>query len=215
MDYWCIEKTDISYLEKILLDKEGCLRAVPYNDLEDVPQEHLSQFCAERGFYCIPTIELIHFLMKEINGKRNETIEIGAGCGVIGKSLHIKSTDNYMQIMPKYKRHYEQLQQAIVPYGNNVERIDAIGAVKKYKPEIVIGAWCTHKYNPQMHHLEGNELGINEKEIVRRAKKYIHIGNEITHKNKPILDLPHRTIKEEWILSRSQYKDNNIIWIWE
>jgi hypothetical protein len=216
MDVKVFNKSDITYLNEMLLDENGRLNIVPYDYLKDVPQDHIMQFCVEQGFYSIPTIELMTFLKNEIGDQSDKAIEIGAGNGVISRTLGIRGTDNYMQANPKIKAYYETLQQATVPYGNEVENIDANSAVQKYKPSIVIGAWCTHKYNPTEHWREGNEFGIDEKKILRKVDKYIHIGNEKIHGKKPILkQKPSRIIKEDWILSRSQHSKQNVIWIWE
>ena len=62
MDYSVINKTDISYLEEMLL-KDGQLQAVSFEYLKDVPQNDISYFCTKHGFYCIPTVELLLFLV--------------------------------------------------------------------------------------------------------------------------------------------------------
>jgi hypothetical protein len=150
--------------------------------------------------------------LKEIS--TDKTIEIGSGNGTICKVLGIIGTDNFMQQQLKYKVEYEKLKQTIVPYGKHVEKLNAIDAVNKYKPTIVIGAWCTHKYNPNEHWRGGNEIGIDEYKILRKVKKYIHIGNDKVHVNKPILAFPHKIIHKEWLVSRSMSKDKNVIYIW-
>lgn len=210
-----LQKADISYLENILLDEQGHLKVVPYEQLKDVPQEHLSVFCVQHGFYCIPTQELIDFLSEEIGDLKEQTIEIGAGNGVLCRELGIKGTDSFMQLNPEIKAHYENLKQAIVPYGNHLERLDALEAVRKYRPKIVLAAWFTHKYNQKQHWRGGNMYGVDEKKILDKVTKYIHIGNETVHNKKPILELPHKVIQADWLLSRSVSRDKNVIYIWE
>lgn len=214
-DISMIKNENISYLDEMLLDSDGKLIVLPYKVLKDVPRNHLVLFCVKKGFYSIPTQELIDFLKEEIGDAYDQTIEIGSGNGVYSRELGIRGTDNLMQLAPKVRELYENMGQAIVPYGADVEKIDAVAAVKKYKPKIVIGAWCTHKYNPQEHWRGGNEFGINEKAILSKADKYIHIGNESAHDKKPILSKKHRAIKEDWILSRSQHDKKDVIYIWE
>jgi hypothetical protein len=215
MDYSIINKTDIAYLEELLLDSQGNLKVVPFEFLKDAPQNDISQFCVKHGFYSIPTTELLTFLEEEIGENKDKTIEIGAGNGAISRYLQIRAVDNFMQLNPQIKAHYEAMGQSIVPYGEHLENIDANSAVKKYKPSIVIGAYCTHKYNPMEHWREGNQFGVEEHKIINKVKKYIHIGNEKVHGKKPILKHKHRTIKEEWLVSRSQHRNSNVIWIWE
>lgn len=215
MDYTVFTKSDISQLENLLL-KDGELQILPYESLKSFSQNEISQFCLENGFYVIPTIELILFLQDEI-GEDNlqQTIEIGAGHGSISRTLNIRAVDNFMQLQPEVKALYNSLQQAIVPYGKHVEKIDGNEAIRKYKPKIVVGAYCTHKYNPKEHFRGGNALGFNEKLILERVNKYIHIGNKSTHGKKPILKYKHREIKEDWIITRSFKSKENVIWIWE
>jgi hypothetical protein len=215
MDYSVFDSNNIKYLKELLLDKEGNLKAVSYDYLRDVPQDHISQFCVEQGFYVIPTIELLLFLQREIGDNTERAMEVGAGHGAISRYLGIRAVDNFMQLSPQIKAYYDALRQTIVPYGSHVERIDANSAVTKYKPKIVIGAYCTHKYNPKEHWREGNQFGIEENKIIKHVDKYIHIGNEKVHSKKPILKNEHRIIKEDWIVTRSQHKGQNAIWIWE
>lgn len=210
-----LNRADIQYLKDLLLDEKGNLKVLDYNYLKDIPQSHLSQFCTEEGFYIIPTIQLLVFLQEEINEDFENTIEIGAGHGAISRVLGIRAVDNYMQDDPKIKALYETYRQKTVPYGDHVERIDANSAVQKYKPNIVIGAYCTHLYNPKEHWREGNAYGIDEKKIIRKVKKYIHIGNEKVHGKKPILKEKTREVKEDWIVGRSLHSKQNVIWIWE
>lgn len=209
---YILDPVDVTYLNDILLNDKGELQVVSYEEIKDIPQEHISIFCGIHGFYCIPTTELIDFLKEEIKGKT--AIEIGSGNGVLCRELGIIGTDNFQQLIPKYKKEYERVEQAIVPYGKHVEKLSANDAVKKYKPNVVIAAWCTHKYNPRKPELRGNEIGIDENKILKSAK-YIHIGNVVSHKLKPILSYPHRVVKAEWLISRSIHRNDNVIWIWE
>lgn len=206
---------NIDYLGELLLDAEGRLKVVPFDEIKEVPQEHISAFCVKNGIYSIPTQELINFLEDEIGSKKEKTIEIGAGNGAICKALEIKGTDSLMQLIPAIRETYEAMGQSIVPYGEHIEKLDAKEAVRKYRPEVVIGAWCTHKYNPKEHWRGGNQYGINEKLILEKTNKYIHIGNEKVHSKKPILKYPHRVIKEPWLVSRSLSDELNVIYIWE
>lgn len=211
-----IKDANIDYLNEMLFDANGHLKVYSYEELKDIPHDHIRLFCLQNGIYSLPTTELISFLREEIGEENlNQTIEIGAGNGVYSRELGIRGTDSYMQGDSNIKAYYELYDQTPVSYGEHVEKIDALSAVKKYKPKIVIGAWCTHKYNPNEHWRGGNMLGISERNILSRVEKYIHIGNETIHDKKPLLRTPHRKIKEKWILSRAESKDRNIIYIWE
>jgi hypothetical protein len=215
MEFSFFDKTDISTLENILV-KDGELQIVPYEYLKPFSQNEISQFCVDFGCYIIPTVELLLFLQREIGATDlSKVMEIGAGHGAISRTLKIRAVDNFMQEKPEVRALYETMKQAIVPYGKHVEKIDGNEAIRKYKPTIVIGAYCTHKYNPNEHFRGGNALGFNEKLILERVQKYIHIGNKTVHRKKPILKYKYREIKEEWIVGRSQVPKDNVIWIWE
>jgi hypothetical protein len=211
-----IKSSDLTALENLLLDENGNLKIVAYENFKDIPQNTISQFCVKYGFYVLPTIELVDFLKEEINHEFDKTIEIGAGNGVLSRDLGIRGVDNYMQRKAEIKAYYESLRQTIVPYDDDhVERIDGLQAIKKYRPNNVIALFFTHKYNQREHWRGGNQYGIDEKKILEQVKKYIHVGNEKVHGKKPILSKKHREIKEDWIITRSFEPQKNVIWIWD
>ena len=215
-DTYFLQNTNISHLNDIFFDTNGQLIVRSYGEIKDITQQEISLFCLKNGIYSLPTKELIDFLREEI-GEENmdKTIEIAAGNGVYSRELGIVGTDSYMQATEEISQLYELSGQPTVKYGEHVEKLDGNDAVKKYKPEIVVAAWCTHKYNAKEHWRGGNALGVNERNLLSKVKKYIHIGNETVHNKKPIMNKSHRKIKEKWILSRSRYSDNNVIYIWD
>lgn len=213
MSTYILKNENIEPLEKVLFDKNHQFKIVSYKEIQSFSQNIVSLFCLKYGLYCVPTRELIDFLRSETD--ENNTIEIGAGSGIISRELNITATDSFMQLVPKYKALYEKLGQTIINYGNNVVKMDANHAVNYFKPDFVIASWCTHKFNPDEYWREGNEVGIDESQIVKTVKKYIHIGNEHIHQYKPILQLRHREIRADWLVSRALQSDQNVIWIWE
>lgn len=211
-----IKKQDITELSKLLLNEKGELQIVSYELLKPFTPEQIAYFCNMNGFYSIPTTELVDFLREEI-GEANleKTIEIAAGNGMMAKALGIKATDSFMQEREDVKSAYNKYGQPTVPYGEHVEKIDGNDAVRKYKPKVVVASWCTHKFIPKESWRGGNSLGVNEKLIIERVDKYIHIGNMDSHKNKPALAKKHRIVKADWIVSRSLDQSKNVIFIWE
>ena len=119
-----------------------------------------------------------------------------------------------MQELPHYKTKYKRLQQPTVQYGDNVERLDASVAVKRYRPDVVIGAWVTHRYNPKRHDAGGNEMGIVEEGIIKTCDAYIVIGNEGVHRDKSIWSLPHTIEYPPWLYSRSYNGSRDFIATW-
>lgn len=210
--YEILETADTKYLHDLLYTPDDELIVYPSCMFKDIDPLHIRQFCMEYGIYCLPTIELIEFLSEETKGK--VAIEIGAGHGVIGRELGIISTDSFMQDREDVKRIYEILRQPTVRYGKNVLKHTANEAVEIYTPDVVIGAWVTHKINYE-ESCEGNIYGIEEEKIIDRCK-YIFIGSLPTHSCKPILKIEHQTIEVDWIVSRAYQKDGckDVIWIW-
>ena len=208
-----LERQDISGLESILLDGV-VLKPAPYSELARFTQNQLSLFCLAHGVYQIPVCELIDFLKSEIG--EMEALEIGAGNGVIGRSLGIRATDSHMQDDPAISALYASAGQPTVMYGKDVEKIDAVSAVAKYEPECVVGCWVTHKWTARIG--SGNYFGIDESAFKRLGvSKYIHVGNDSVHGMKPLLKSGARIrkLKFPWILSRSMNPDGNVIYIFE
>jgi hypothetical protein len=205
------DRSDIQYLKDSLYI-DGELQVKPHDFYRSIPINHIQQFCVEEGVYCLPTTELIEFLREHIIDSR--TIEIGAGHGAISRELGIRATDSKMQDRDDIALMYAMQGQGTVKYGKNVEVYDGIDAIRRYKPKVVISAWVTHKYNLNEHFRHGNMYGVKEETILEKVDKYIFVGNTKTHKLKPILDLPHKTIEVPWLVSRVM-DGNDIIWIWE
>jgi len=163
------------------------------------------------GIYVLPTTELIEFLRSQIIGK---AIEIGAGHGAIARSLNIPITDSRMQEQPEIKFIYQMGGQPPITYHDDIEKLDAIQAVKKYEPDTVIGAFITHKFDVKIGN--GNAMGVDEEKMFSKIKsRYINIGNKHTHKDKPILKLKHTEYQFDWIITRSVNQYQNVIFVFD
>lgn len=142
----------------------------------------------------------------------NSVIEIGSGVGLLGESLGIRKTDNFMQEWPEIKLMYTLTGQPTIKYGKDVEKLDAIEAIKKYKPHTVIGSYITHKYDPKIG--SGNQYGPDPIRIVKNCERYIMIGTKITHKDNPLMKLPHEELESDTLITRGSSLFNRIF-IWE
>jgi len=112
--------------------------------------------------------------------------------------------------------YYTLMGQPVTEYPDDIEEIDAIAAVDKYKPEVVIGSWITHKYTVERAKLGGNMYGVDEEYVLQSVKKYIMIGNDHVHRLKPLLELyPHEEYYFPWLYSRSMSGKPNVIFVWE
>ncbi len=210
--HYIAKDTDISLLNKLMFNN-GVIKPCSFAQLKQFSQSQISYFCLQHAIYQLPTIELIDFIHNQIGGE--SAIEIGSGNGHIGSALGIKMTDNHMQLIPSIKAHYELLGQPVIKYGKDVEQIDAISAVEKYKPEVVVACWVTHKFKDGME--VGNMLGVEEELFFDMGvKKYVHVGNENVHRQKPLLNkIEPKRYKFPWLLSRSMQPHDNVIYVFE
>lgn len=212
MEQFAIDPTRVRDISGLMLDGNGRLRVVPARDLQSTtPQERLL-FGVRHGVYSFPTSELCNFLKERIAGR--SAIEIAAGHGVLAKALGIPATDNRQQEQPDIRAHYERLGQPTVPYGDNVEKLDAAAAVAKYRPQVVIACWVTHRFDPDRPHAEGSMTGVDEAAIIAACDEYILIGNEHVHAQKPIWALPHEKVFPSWLFSRAVNGSRDLIACW-
>lgn len=211
--YLICDQERVNELSELLLTDGGLITPVPFDILSQFTQQEISSFCVINAIYQVPTVELIQFLKAEIGD--NRAIEIAAGNGVIGRALNIRMFDNKMQTIPILKDHYENdMNSPTVKYGKDVMLMDGLKAVQKYNPHTVVACWLTHKCKPGEY---DNFMGVEEEKLFKNGvKKYIHVGNEKTHSDKPILNIiPHKKYKFPWLLSRSLSPAENVIYIFQ
>ncbi|MBB3181154.1 hypothetical protein [Variovorax sp. Sphag1AA] len=212
MESFAIDRTRVRDISHLLLDDLGRLRVTPSRILSETTRTERLLFGILHGFYSFPTTELCEFLRGRIGGR--SAIEIGAGHGILARELGIPATDNRQQEEAAIKAHYERLGQPTVPYGDNVERLDAAAAVAQYKPEVVIACWVTHRYDPSRPQAGGSETDVDEAAIIGSCDEYIFVGNEHVHANKPIWQLPHERLTPPWLYSRAANGSGEFIAIW-
>lgn len=199
--------TDIS--SELLMDN-GKLKLLPYKDYEKFTWEDFRYFCHEKARYGIPTRESVSFINEIINGR--SAIEIGSGYGDLGYHLGIPMTDSRLEFEPAIRAKYEAMGQPIIFYPDDVEKIDALEAVKKYKPQVVVASWVT-PYSPYPTEYNSIPFGVKESEIFDLIETYILVGNFDTHYGRPLLLNTHREIKEPFIITRAQNQEHNRIWV--
>lgn len=200
-------------LKKELLNEDGTLKLLSTKDYDAINPDDLRLFCHYNARYLLPTIELIEQL-KSLIGDLDKCIEIGAGCGDLGRNLGVwRMTDNYNQEMPEVKEFYRTTGQPTIKYGSDVEKLDALQAVSKFEPDVVVAGWVTHWIDPTKAPPPGggNIYGVKEDRIIQRAR-YVLVGSEEIHKFKNIMRIPHKKIDPSFV--RSRRKDNKI-WMWE
>jgi hypothetical protein len=199
-------------ISPLVFDDNGEFQILPASFWHETTLPERALLAVKHGMYLLPTLELIDHLKSVIAGRR--AIEIGAGNGILAKALGIHATDNHMQSRPKYKAHYEALGQAPVRYGRDVEELEAHEAIQRYKPEVVVAAWVTHRYDLARHEAGGNEIGVDEDQVVDRAS-YLFVGNKTVHANKRIWARPHTIEQHDWLYSRAMNGSPNFIAYWQ
>lgn len=200
--------TDISHE---LLDENNKIKLLPSDHYKKYKWEDFRLFCHNHARYGIPTIWLIDYLKDII--KDRKCIEIGAGAGDLGYHLGVTMTDSKQQDNPVIKKMYQDAMQPTIKYPKDVIKIEALEAVKKYKPKVVIGSWIT-TYSPVETTYGSNPFGVKEKEILDLVDTLIIIGNMKIHGDKPILQYSNEIILSPYIISRAKNPEYNCIMIW-
>ena len=188
-------------LSPMALDGYGLPKVLPTSFWEATTPAERALFGHRHGIYLFPTVELVAHLHELIGGR--SAIEIGSGNGVLARALGIPATDNCMQRRERYRRIYEAAGQPTVTYGRNVTAMDAATAVRRHKPDVVIAAWVTHRFRYDRRWAGGNEIGVDEEDVIAHCSSYVMIGNEHIHRTKSIWDLPHTITYPPFVVSRA------------
>jgi len=204
-----IDLENLRDLTPLAMDDDGRLRILPAAFWASTTTEERAAFGHRNGLYSFPTIELVERLREIIDGR--SAIEVGAGHGALAEALDITATDNFQQQMPKYRLIYAATRQPTVPYGPNVIGMHASRAVRHYKPQVVIGAWITHKYDPEHHERGGNEIGVDERDVLLNCEEYVLVGNEKTHLLNPIWARKHTIEYPDYVYSRAHNGSRDFI----
>lgn len=212
MSTFTLDPGSIRDIAPDVLGPDGRLRVLPTSYWATTTPDERAMFGHVHGIYSFPTEELVAYLNGFIGDRK--AIEIGAGHGVLADALGIPGTDSRQQEVPKYAAMLEVMQQPPVPYGPNIVHLDAQEAVRKYRPDVVIGCWVTHRYSPRRHHAGGNEAGINEDWIIDHCASYVVVGNDKVHAGKPIWKRSHVIVRPDFVYSRAQNGTPDFIATW-
>lgn len=206
-----LDHHDIRDISSEVLGWDGRLKVLSADYWLTTTAEERALFGHRYGYYGFPTVELVEHL-KELIGDR-KAIEIGSGNGVLAEALGIPATDNRSQEKEPWRTAILLAGQPTVPYGDNVEDCHASRAVRQYKPDVVIGCWVTHKWDPARPEAGGFEAGVDEEDILRNCAQYVLIGNERVHKDKKIWPRLHTIDFPTFVYSRAM-KPRDFICTW-
>jgi hypothetical protein len=213
VNFILLKPEKIDYINKLLFDKNGQLKVLPYKTYSDITSNQRRLFALFNGIYSFPTIELVEWIIK--NYDTNKMIEIGSGHGALARYLKIPATDWKLQENRHIKKMYKLMSQPTIKYPADVEKLEALEAIEKYKPDTVIACWVSSKYNPSKPKLGGVFNGLDEFKLLKKVKNYVFIGNKEVHSKKEILSIKHKTIMPEFLVSRAIQTDKEVIYTWE
>jgi len=213
---------------------------IPFSFIKDDNLDTLNIVMQALGLYTFPTYELCEWLESQIDDnpeyEPHSAIEICAGTGWIGRQLGITSTDIKNMETPIVQN--IMLEQLSIPtiYTEDVEKLEASEAVKKYSPDIVIGSYVTSKQlvdkidkkkaitigmkMPNGGVIEQNlmdivrkevHVGVNVQYIIRKVYKTILVINGRTHMHEPYLSIPHETLSFPWLITRGDNSQSRIL----
>lgn len=206
--------TDISQLVAECHDSQGRLLVKPAAFYEQFDHSQIQVFCVKHGYYNLPTEELITFLQEFVGDY--PVIEIGAGNGAIGRAMGVTMTDSYVQNAPSYKKAYSAARQATVPYGDDVLHLEALAAVKKFKPHTVLASWVTPKAILNRPDLGGHPYGVDVRKLRKQVKRYVLVGNYKVHESTVrLLGTPDASYFDVGLVQRSTVPDLDVVMVWE
>lgn len=194
------------------LDESGRLRVLPAAFWAGTTAQERALFGHRHGLYSFPTKELVEHLRELIGGR--PAIEIGAGHGVLAQALGITATDSLQHGKEPYRAMILAAGQQTVPYGPNVVECHASQAVRRFRPQVVVGCWVTHRYERDRHEHGGNEVGVDEPDILAHCDTYVLVGNEQVHAGKKIWDRRHTIDYPPWLYSRAMNPTREFIAVW-
>jgi hypothetical protein len=210
-----VSPNDVKYLDSQLLDSNtGRIKLLPASVYKGIDPIHLMAWGTWQARYSFPTIELIEWVKAKIGDRK--AIEVGAGNGDLGYYLGIPQTDSYCQLIPWVQLYYRMNGQVPTNPLPDVQKLDAIEAIDKYKPQVVVGSFITQKaYDDSPNDgKSGNCYGPEEENILSRADCYIHIGNDSPHGNKRIKKHPHEVLRFDWLVTKCMDPAKNAIYVW-
>jgi len=209
-DAYTLDLTGLRDLAPEVIDDASLPRVMPASFYAETKPDERAWLGLRHGLYLLPTTELVDWLRDHI-GQRS-AIEIGAGNGAMADALGIPATDNMLQSWPEMANYYRALGQPTITYGPNIIELEASDAVRRLRPQVVIGAWVTHRYERRAHAAGGNQHGPKIDWIRERIDEYIFIGNTETHKHHPLLKQLDEVIYPEWLFSRARGGRDFIAW---
>ena len=197
-----------------LMGEDGILKLLPAAAYDEFDRDGVRLWCHHHARYGLPTVETVGWLKDYIGNRR--AIEIGAGAGDLAHHLGIKATDSKIQDDPVAAKFYRVAQQPTIRYPAWVEKLEALAAIKKYGPQVVVASWVTHWLDPTKPIPPGGGcmFGVREDKLLKTGVVYVLIGNLVVHQHKPILRKKHREVALPFLRSRAHQPEYDRVLIW-
>lgn len=195
----------IAELTREMVSDGGIIHPVPYERIKDFTLDEINLFLMQTALYTFPTTELVEWLRSEIDDGGEfapDAIEICCGSGWLGRELDIPITDSRLQEREDIMKIYREMGQPVIQYPDDVEKLDAVSAVKKYQPEFVIGSYVTNKWGNGTSRKVGNIYGVDNGWIAAHCHKYFMIGNENVHGRDIVMKRKHQELAFDWLVTR-------------
>lgn len=203
-------KVSTANIRKIVMDGRK-MRVLPHSEWMKFSWQEIRTLLHETATYVVPTEELIDYLDELIGDEK--AIEICAGNGYIGSNLDILMTDSYQQQDDKMTcMYYDLMKQPRIKYPANVMKLEASHAVRRMNPHTVIVCYATHKWREDTQ--SGNDKGVDFGDVFSKIQRLILVGNLQTHKDNPLMQLPHEEVALLGLLTRAADQSLNRIFIW-
>lgn len=187
------------------------MRLLPYSEWMKFTWPEIRMLLHETATYVVPTEELLDYLDELIGD--DKAIEICAGNGYIGSNLDIVMTDSYQQQDDRMTRmYYDLMGQPRIKYPKSVMKLEASRAVRQMKPHTVIACYATHKWREDTQ--SGNDKGVDFGDVFSKVQRLVLVGNLQTHKDNPLMALPHEEVYLPGLLTRAADQSTNRIFIW-
>lgn len=205
------EKVSTAEIRKAVMDGRK-MRVLPHSEWMKFSWAEIRTLLHETATYVVPTEELLDCLDELIGDEK--AIEICAGNGYIGSELDILMTDSYQQQDDKMSvMMYDLMKQPRIKYPKSVIKLEAGKAVRRIKPHTVIGCYATHKWRNDVQN--GNDKGVDFEDIFSKVARIILVGHKTTHRYNPLMEIPHKEIELQGLLTRAADQSLNRIFIWE
>jgi len=209
-----ISNKEMASFNKVFMFK-GLVVPVPVETVDAIDKDKIRLYCHKKGIYGIITDELIDYINVQFfsEGTQN-VIAVGSGLGTLGRALGIPVTDSRLQETPEMRAMYAISGQPVIRYPSDIQTLEVIQAIAKYKPTTIVGSWCTQIYRKgdEEEEIGSNMYGFDFYKILNRTTvtRIILYGTETIHGLFRIVNDPdYKVIRHKGDFMRSRTADNN------